>query len=226
MRFKWFKGALIYLGFINKISACNAGDLGSIPGLGWSPGERNGKPFQYLCYKIPWTEQPGRLQAMGSQRVWHDWTINTFTFILHYKTWSHSVLSVLQTCHPQALENVVPTLAQPMTVNDTFTLPEPWHFLYLLPALCRREIWEEGACDNLYHVWHPRFSVILGTENLLTCCFLGVLPGQVETYAILHFHSGSAEPKLLRLMSRMTPSSGVFTSEAMRTKCQLKRVRE
>ena len=26
-----------------------------------------------LAWKIPWTEEPGRLQSMGSQRVWHDW---------------------------------------------------------------------------------------------------------------------------------------------------------
>ena len=32
-----------------KESACNAGDLGLIPGLGRSPGERNGYPFQYSC---------------------------------------------------------------------------------------------------------------------------------------------------------------------------------
>ena len=32
-----------------KESACNAGDLGSIPGLGRSPGEGNGYPLQYSC---------------------------------------------------------------------------------------------------------------------------------------------------------------------------------
>ena len=32
-------------------SACNAGDLSSIPGLGRSPGEGNGNPFQYSCLK-------------------------------------------------------------------------------------------------------------------------------------------------------------------------------
>ena len=32
-----------------KESACNAGDLGSVPGLGKSPGEGNGNPFQYSC---------------------------------------------------------------------------------------------------------------------------------------------------------------------------------
>ena len=32
-----------------KESACNAGDPGSIPGLGRSPGEGNGNPLQYSC---------------------------------------------------------------------------------------------------------------------------------------------------------------------------------
>ena len=36
-----------YLGSDGKESACNAGDLGSIPGLGRSPGKGNGYPLQY-----------------------------------------------------------------------------------------------------------------------------------------------------------------------------------
>ena len=36
-----------------KESACNAGDLGSIPGLGRSPGERNGYPLQYSGLENP-----------------------------------------------------------------------------------------------------------------------------------------------------------------------------
>ena len=35
------------------MSACNAGDLGSIPGLGRSPGEGNGSPLQYSCLENP-----------------------------------------------------------------------------------------------------------------------------------------------------------------------------
>ena len=35
------------------VSACNAGDLGSIPGLGRSPGEGNGNPLQYSCLENP-----------------------------------------------------------------------------------------------------------------------------------------------------------------------------
>ena len=36
-----------------KVSACNAGDPGSIPGLGRSPGEGNGNPLQYSCLENP-----------------------------------------------------------------------------------------------------------------------------------------------------------------------------
>ena len=36
-----------------KESACNAGDLGLIPGSGRSPGERNGHPLQYSCLENP-----------------------------------------------------------------------------------------------------------------------------------------------------------------------------
>ena len=47
-------------------------DVGLIPGSGRSAGEGNGHPFQYYCLENPWTEEPGRLQSMGSQRVGHD----------------------------------------------------------------------------------------------------------------------------------------------------------
>ena len=43
-----------------KESAYNAGDLGSIPGLGRSPGQGNGNPLQYLAWEISWTEEPGK----------------------------------------------------------------------------------------------------------------------------------------------------------------------
>ena len=40
-------------GLDGKASACNAGDLGSIPGSGRSPGEGNGSPLQYSCLENP-----------------------------------------------------------------------------------------------------------------------------------------------------------------------------
>ena len=37
-----------------------------------------------LAWRIPWTEEPGRLQSMRSQRVGHNWAANTFTFMMKY----------------------------------------------------------------------------------------------------------------------------------------------
>ena len=56
-------------GLVVKNLPANAGDTGSIPGLGRSPGEGNGNPSSsILVSRIPWTEEPGRLQSMGPQK--------------------------------------------------------------------------------------------------------------------------------------------------------------
>ena len=47
----------------------NTRDVGMIPGSERSSGERNGTHSSILAWKIPWTEEPGGLQSMGSQRV-------------------------------------------------------------------------------------------------------------------------------------------------------------
>ena len=40
-------------GLAGKEFTCDAGDLGSIPGLGRSPGKGNGNPLQYSCLENP-----------------------------------------------------------------------------------------------------------------------------------------------------------------------------
>ena len=53
-----------------KECACNAGNLGSIPGLGMIPWKRAGQPTSvFLPGESPWIEEPGRLQTIGLQRV-------------------------------------------------------------------------------------------------------------------------------------------------------------
>ena len=54
-----------------KASAYNAGDPGLIPGSGRSSEKKMITHSSTLAWKIPWTEKPGRLQSMGSQRVGH-----------------------------------------------------------------------------------------------------------------------------------------------------------
>ena len=50
--------------------------------LGWKHPQEKGRvtPSSILAWKIPWTEERGRLQSMGLQRVGHNWATFTFTF--------------------------------------------------------------------------------------------------------------------------------------------------
>ena len=48
-----------------KTSACNAGDPGSIPGSGRSPGEGNGTPLQYSCLENPMERGAWRAAVRG-----------------------------------------------------------------------------------------------------------------------------------------------------------------
>ena len=62
-------------GSVVKKQPADAGhteDMGLIPGSGRSPRGGNNTSLQYSCLEIPWTEEPGRLQSMGYQRVGHD----------------------------------------------------------------------------------------------------------------------------------------------------------
>ena len=59
-------------GSVGKESACNAGDLGSIPRLGRSPGKGNGNPFQYSSLWNPMERGAWRAIVHGVARVGHD----------------------------------------------------------------------------------------------------------------------------------------------------------
>ena len=57
---------------VGKESACSAGDLGSIPVSGRSPGEGNGKPIQYSCLGNLMDRGGWRAIVYGVARVRHD----------------------------------------------------------------------------------------------------------------------------------------------------------
>ena len=51
----------------SKEPACNAGDLGLIPGLGRSPGGGHGNSFQYLAWRIPMDRGAWRPAVLGGK---------------------------------------------------------------------------------------------------------------------------------------------------------------
>ena len=69
-------------GYTSAISACSAGDLGSIPGLGRSPGEGHGSPLQFYCLKNPMDRGVWWTTVYGLQRVRYDRATNTHNDLL------------------------------------------------------------------------------------------------------------------------------------------------
>ena len=69
---RWKKGKGFPGGSIGKESACNAGD--QVQSLGGEDALEKGVATHssIFAWRIPWTEEPGRLWSMGSQRAGHD----------------------------------------------------------------------------------------------------------------------------------------------------------
>ena len=88
-------------GSVIKNSLCSAGDAGLVPGLGRSPGGGNGKPLQYSCLEILWTDEPGRLQSMGSQKS---------QTLLHTHTHTHSCLIVKMSLNCKLIQRLLFTV--------------------------------------------------------------------------------------------------------------------
>ena len=80
--FVFFSHATWFVGLpgssLGKESACNTGDLSSIPGSGRCPRERNGYPFQDSCPENSVDRGAWHATVMKFQRAGHNWATNTF----------------------------------------------------------------------------------------------------------------------------------------------------
>ena len=72
-----------------------------------------------LAWKIPWTEEPGRLQSMGLQRVGHDWatSLSLFTFMHWRRKWQPNPVFLLR--GPQGWGSLVGCHLWGRTESDT-----------------------------------------------------------------------------------------------------------
>ena len=69
---------------VGKEFACNAGDLGSLPGSGKSSGEGNGNPLQYSCLENPMDRGAWWATVHGVARVGHDLATKLTTDLKYY----------------------------------------------------------------------------------------------------------------------------------------------
>ena len=88
--FKWdFPG-----GSEVKASACNVGDLGSIPGLGRSPGEGNGKTLQYSCLVNPMDGGAWWATVHGVTKSWT--RLSNFIYVTYLLMYSNKFCKYLE----------------------------------------------------------------------------------------------------------------------------------
>ena len=69
-------------GLAGKESACNAGHLGLIPGLGRSPGEGKATHSSILAWRIPWTEEPASYNPLSRKESDTTYQLNNNNFYL------------------------------------------------------------------------------------------------------------------------------------------------
>ena len=122
-------------------------DVSSIPGWGRSSGEGNGNPLQFLAWRIPWTEEPGRLQSMGSQ---------SRTRLTWLSTAQHSrvyMSMLLSQCIPLFASHAVST--SPFSTSVSLFLPckqahqyhfSRFHICALTCDICFSSSWLTSLC--------------------------------------------------------------------------------
>ena len=105
-----------------------------------------------LAWRIPWMEEPGRLQSTGSQRVGHDWV--TSLSLSLYKLYHDKLLLWLNEFSKmataiylvsQALQNPCHTPSK-----DRLYFPFPWNWLGLCGCLKEQNAAEMALCDFFF----------------------------------------------------------------------------
>jgi len=81
---------------VGEESACNAGDLGSIPGLGRSPGEGNGNPLQYSGLENPMNCSLPGSSVHRVARVRHDLATKPPPFNIYWVTINYNIIFKLE----------------------------------------------------------------------------------------------------------------------------------
>ena len=126
-----------------KVSAYNAGDPGSIPGSGRSPGEGNGNPLQYSCLENP----------MGGGAWWaavHEVAESDMTEWLHFHV--HSTMRALRRSSSSVIRLALGIQAR---IVNSLSWESESMWITSLPVLCSAP-WSKGNSHDSLHVLTKR----------------------------------------------------------------------
>ena len=138
-----------------------------------------------LAWKIPWTEEPGRLQSMGSRRVGHLLSDFTFTFMHWKRKWQPTPVFLpgesqgrqsLVGCHLWGCTELDMTEATQQQQQQSLSLNLPLYFLMLLTFL-------KSLCSSKI----PQSSSVL--KNALHSEFVRLLPYSITLLYLPYFLS-------------------------------------
>ena len=167
---------------------------GDLPDTGIKPGspalqadsrlsESLGKPhFRYypfittLAWKIPWTEEPGGLQSMGSRGVGHNWTtsLSLFTFMHWRRKWQPTPVSCLENPRDRgawwaAVYGVAQSRTRLMWLSSSSSFIKyiVWKYFHSLTSLPYHFIDSFFSVQNLFSFVYSHFSVysIMSSAN-------------------------------------------------------------
>ena len=150
----------------------DAGDKSSIPESRRSPGGGNGNLLQYSCWEIPSTEEPGRLQSMGSERVGHDWvTEHTHTHTRKHRLFRNQCSDTSENSTNRMLEITNLVLEKTKTFvfyQHSFSKKTSQLTGQSEHALKSQWIWE--ACQPKFHT-HVHACIHTHTHSVPHCLF-------------------------------------------------------
>ena len=120
--------------------------------LGWDDPLEKGMAIHssILTWRIPWTEEPGGLQSVGSQRVGHDWETNI--------NYGQICLGLIRACGFCLWSPLTSSVAADIVPCLYLKLPHPSLFLPFLELLTRAQVHLRHVWSKLEEVWRGGFT--------------------------------------------------------------------
>ena len=159
-------------------NAGDTGDLGSIPGLGRSPGGGTGNHFSSPAWKIPWTEEPGELQSIGvaKNHTWlsihailHKVYLRVLSIVLHSRTlpFIHSLCNSLHLLKFQLSLPIHPLWVSPCFIDRFICII----FSFIFTEYCRFTMLCQSAIQQHDSVMH-RYTFLIFFSIMVYHCLL------------------------------------------------------